>query len=58
VSSAGASNKMDAYGIQKAIVDGGYVPQLRNQRYENISLPECEFSRILSVDELKRSGID
>lgn len=58
VSSAGASNKMDAYGIQKSIVDGGYMPQLRNQRYENINLPDCEFSRILSVDELKRPGID
>lgn len=59
VSSAGASNKMDAYGIQKAIVDAGFVPQLRNQRYENIVLPECEFSRILTMEELKkRPGID
>lgn len=54
VSSAGAKNRMDAYGIQKAIVDAGYVPQLRNQRYEYIALPECEFSQILSPDELKR----
>lgn len=57
VSSAGASNKMDSYGIQKAIVDAGYEPQLRNQRYEYIVLPECEFSKILTLQELKRNPI-
>ncbi len=57
VSSAGAKNRMDAYGIQKAIVDAGYIPQLRNQRYEFIALPECEFSQILSPDELKRKPV-
>ncbi|RPH31779.1 MAG: CofH family radical SAM protein [Bacteroidales bacterium] len=54
VSSAGATNRMDSYGMQKAIVDAGYVPQLRNQRYEHIALPECEFSEILSLEELKK----
>lgn len=54
VSSAGANNRMDSYGIQKAIVDAGYEPQLRNQRYEYIVLPECEFSKILTLEELKR----
>ncbi len=54
VSSAGASYKMDAYGIQKAIVDAGFEPQLRNQRYEYIVLPECEFSKILTIEELKK----
>lgn len=54
VSSAGANNRMDSYGIQKAIVDAGYEPQLRNQRYEYIVLPECEFSKILTMEELKR----
>lgn len=53
VSAAGARHRMDAYGIQKAIVDAGFEPQLRNQRYEYIILPECEFSKILSVEELK-----
>ncbi|KAB2869267.1 MAG: CofH family radical SAM protein [Bacteroidales bacterium] len=53
VSSAGAKHKMDAYGIQKAIVDTGFEPQLRNQRYEYIVLPDCEFSKIYSVEELK-----
>jgi len=55
VSSAGASHRMDSYGMQKAIVDAGYVPQLRNQRYEYIILPDCEFSRILTLEELKRA---
>lgn len=54
VSSAGAKYKMDAYGIQKAIVDAGFEPQLRNQRYEHIVLPDCEFSRIYSIEELKQ----
>ncbi len=54
VSSAGAKYKMDAYGIQKAIVDAGFEPQLRNQRYEHIALPDCEFSRIYSIEELKQ----
>lgn len=54
VSSAGALNRMDSYGIQKAIVDAGFIPQLRNQKYEYISLPDCEFSQILSLDELKK----
>ncbi|MCB9000837.1 MAG: dehypoxanthine futalosine cyclase [Bacteroidales bacterium] len=53
VSSAGAKNRMDAYGIQKAIVDAGFEPQLRNQRYEYIILPDCEFSKIYSIEELK-----
>ncbi len=54
VSSAGATYRMDSYGIQKAIVDAGYEPQLRNQRYEHIVLPDCEFSRILTIEELKK----
>lgn len=54
VSSAGANNRMDSYGIQKAIVDAGYIPQLRNQKYEHIALPDCEFSQILTMEELKK----
>lgn len=34
VSAAGASFKFDAEGIQKAIREAGFKPQLRNQRYE------------------------
>ncbi|MGE0077682.1 MAG: CofH family radical SAM protein [Bacteroidales bacterium] len=54
VSSAGAKHRMDAYGIQKAIVDAGFEPQLRNQNYEHIVLPDCEFSKIYSIEELKK----
>lgn len=54
VSSAGATNRMDSYGMQKAIVEAGYIPQLRNQKYEHIALPECEFSQILTMEELKK----
>jgi len=57
VSSAGAKNRMDAYGIQKAIVDAGFDPQLRNQRYEFIPLPDCKYSRIYSVKEPKQKNI-
>jgi len=34
VSSAGASYKFDAEGIQNAIREAGFMPKLRNQRYE------------------------
>jgi cyclic dehypoxanthinyl futalosine synthase len=34
VSSAGASNRFDAEGIQAAIREAGFTPQLRNQLYE------------------------
>lgn len=37
VSSAGASYKLDADGIQKAIIEAGFIPQLRNQKYEHIN---------------------
>lgn len=39
VSAAGASYSMDALQMQKCIHDAGYVPRLRNQAYELISLP-------------------
>jgi cyclic dehypoxanthinyl futalosine synthase len=47
VSSAGATHVMDAYGIQKAIADAGFEPQLRNQAYENVFLNDSEFSRFI-----------
>lgn len=34
VSSAGASYKFDSEGMQKAILEAGFTPQLRNQKYE------------------------
>ena len=40
VSSAGANYQMDAEGIQKAIIKAGFIPQLRNQAYDYVSLPK------------------
>jgi len=40
VSAAGAAYRFTAAGIQQAIRDAGYIPQLRNQQYEHIELPE------------------
>ena len=37
VSSAGAGHSFNAEGIQKAIIDAGYIPWLRNQKYEKRS---------------------
>ena len=36
VSVAGATHKMDAEGMKKAIINAGFTPQLRNQKYEYI----------------------
>ncbi len=40
VSAAGASYRFTADGIQKAIQEAGFIPQLRNQQYEERKLPE------------------
>lgn len=40
VSAAGASFRFTADGIQKAIQDAGFTPQLRNQEYEFRDLPK------------------
>ena len=39
VSSAGAHNSFDANGIQKAIREAGFTPQLRDQLYRKRELP-------------------
>ena len=36
VSSAGASNKLDKKGIEKAILEAGFIPKIRNQKYDFI----------------------
>lgn len=41
VSAAGASYMFDAGGIQKAIIEAGFRPQLRNQRYDYLDLPKA-----------------
>jgi cyclic dehypoxanthinyl futalosine synthase len=38
VSATGASHKIDVTGMQNAIRKAGFVPQLRNQKYEKINL--------------------
>ena len=40
VSAAGAAFRFTADGIQAAIEEAGYIPQLRNQQYEFRDLPE------------------
>ena len=40
VSAAGANFRFTADGIQEAIREAGYRPQLRNQEYEYRDLPE------------------
>lgn len=40
VSAAGAPHRFTAQGIQNSIVEAGFEPQLRNQRYEWRDLPE------------------
>ncbi len=40
VSAAGARHRFTADGIQKAIVEAGFRPQLRNQQYEFRELPK------------------
>jgi len=40
VSAAGAAFRFTADGIQQAIRDAGYTPQLRNQQYEYRDLPQ------------------
>jgi cyclic dehypoxanthinyl futalosine synthase len=40
VSAAGAPHRFTSKGIQDAIIEAGYIPQLRNQQYEERQLPE------------------
>jgi cyclic dehypoxanthinyl futalosine synthase len=39
VSAAGAPHRFTYKGIQQAISDAGFIPQLRNQQYEDRALP-------------------
>jgi cyclic dehypoxanthinyl futalosine synthase len=39
VSAAGAPHRFTANGIQKAIKEAGFIPQLRNQQYDFIEMP-------------------
>ncbi|TXB61862.1 cyclic dehypoxanthinyl futalosine synthase [Phaeodactylibacter luteus] len=52
VSAAGARFRFTANGIQEAIREAGYVPQLRNQEYEFIDLPENIRQQELDTQEM------
>lgn len=52
VSAAGARFRFTADGIQQAIRDAGFVPQLRNQQYEPRELP-----KMMKQQELDRAAM-
>jgi cyclic dehypoxanthinyl futalosine synthase len=47
VSAAGAAFRFTADGIQKAIIEAGFIPQLRNQQYEYREVPKNIKQQIL-----------
>ena len=52
VSAAGAKFRFTADGIQDAIREAGFIPQLRNQQYEFRELPENIIQQQLNKEEL------
>jgi cyclic dehypoxanthinyl futalosine synthase len=52
VSAAGARFRFTANGIQEAITEAGFEPQLRNQQYEYRRLPENMEQQILNREEM------
>ncbi|MCU0345783.1 MAG: dehypoxanthine futalosine cyclase [Saprospiraceae bacterium] len=52
VSAAGAKFRFTADGIQQAIRDAGFVPQLRNQQYEARELPEGMKQQVLNHETM------
>ncbi len=52
VSAAGAKFRFTANGIQQAIRDAGFTPQLRNQQYEARELP-----KVMKQQELDRTAM-
>jgi cyclic dehypoxanthinyl futalosine synthase len=48
VSAAGAPHRFTSEGIQKAIRDAGFEPQLRNQQYEDRELPELMEQQVIN----------
>lgn len=52
VSAAGANFRFTADGIQQAIRDAGFIPQLRNQQYEYRELPMNIEQQALNTQEL------
>ncbi len=52
VSAAGASYRFTANGIQEAIREAGFIPQLRNQQYEERDLPNNILQQNLDTTSL------
>ena len=48
VSAAGAPHRFTAEGIQQAIREAGFKPQLRNQQYENREIPETIEQQVIN----------
>src|SRR6478752_4247364 len=48
VSAAGAPHRFTAEGIQKAIREAGFTPQLRNQQYEFRAMPELMEEQVIN----------
>lgn len=48
VSAAGAPHRFTAQGIQEAIREAGFEPQLRNQKYEYRELPETVEQQVIT----------
>jgi cyclic dehypoxanthinyl futalosine synthase len=48
VSAAGAPHRFTAKGIQEAIREAGFEPQLRTQQYENRALPENMVEQVIN----------
>ena len=47
VSAAGAPHRFTSKGIQEAIQEAGFEPQLRNQQYEFRNLPELMEEQVI-----------
>jgi cyclic dehypoxanthinyl futalosine synthase len=52
VSAAGAAFRFTSDGIQKAIIDAGFVPQLRTQQYEYRDLPSNMKQQVLDREKM------
>jgi cyclic dehypoxanthinyl futalosine synthase len=48
VSAAGAPHRFTSRGIQEAIREAGFTPQLRNQQYEFRALPETMEEQVIT----------
>ncbi len=47
VSAAGAPHRFTSRTIQEAIIEAGYIPQLRNQQYDNRMMPELMEEQVI-----------